>query len=800
MVPHIAKEGRSFKGAGLYYLHDKGAWTDKRVAFTHVENLHTQNAEQAFKEMTWIALRSDQIKKQAGIKPGGRKQENPVFHYSLAWHPEQTPTREAMIEAGRASLKTLELEGYQAVMVAHADEPHKHLHIIVNRVHPDTGKMANIDFGKMRLSRWAEEYEKTHGKIYCPQRVENNEQRRQGQYVKYRDPVISTAWRHADNGRAFAAALLEQGYLLCLGDRRDFVVMDAQGKVHNPARHIEGVKVKDIRAKLTDLRKERLPGLEEARARHEAIQTARQERAAARGKKPSTRTGWIQRPEPDRRTFQNKLQWQHIEERAALAGAHQEAREAKERDIIQAQRIEENRRELAEIEARRKAQGFKALLRQLKGEEEADRDRAEALHTMLARSEAILQGALNVVDEDYARKKRDLERRHEAEKQGRFEYERVNEDRQRPTRQGRSLFTPAPQANLRPRPAPGYGRPTASERQARIITGLTGERANPDPGAQTPPLTGLQNRASVRGRFRDAKAPLERPAVPPAHPKDPPEGRQEAERPQEKAKIEQAFGEALIAKAPLERLATDSSLPQGRQEGRPASEAAGRAFGAALAAQDPLERPSVLPTGDEREGTLGAIFAAQTLNPELGRWIDHRRRTLEQRHAAQRARLMKELDKDLFPARQAIDNAANPHISAALRELKAIEERQQAPGLGGRFARMQHPNDRERAEALQRELEEARARRDRALQDLERQKEHHERTRTLRDQQAQEGEVLDIEIARVVESGRVPEVAHQNRPPTPTQAEDPARTGEARGEDEDQDSLEQGRGGRSRER
>jgi len=798
VVPHIAKEGRSFKGAGLYYLHDKGAWTHERVAFTHAENLHTQNAEQAFKEMAWIALRAEQIKKQTGIKPGGRKQENPVFHYSLAWHPEQTPTREAMIESGRASLKALGLEGYQAVMVAHNDEPHPHLHIIVNRVHPDTGKMAKLDYSKMRLSRWAEEYEKNHGKIYCPQRVENNEQRRQGQYVKYRDPVISTAWQHADNGRAFAAALLEQGYLLCLGDRRDFVVMDAQGKVHNPARHIEGVKVKDIRAKLADLRKEQLPGLEEARARHEAIQTARQERAAARGEKPPTRTGWIQRPEPERRTFQNKLQWQHIEERAALAGAHQEARAAKEREIIQAQRIEENRRELAEIEARRKAQGFKALLRQLKGEEEADRDRAEALHTMLARSEALLQGALKVIDDEYARKKQELERRHAAEKQGRFEYERVKEDRQRPSRQAGHDFTPAPRANLRPRTAPGYGRPTAGQKQARIITGLTGERANPDPGVQTPPLTGLQNRASVRGRFRDAKAPLERPAVPPARSKDPPEGRQEAERPQGKAKIEQAFAEALTAKAPLERPATGSSLAKGRQEKRPGPEAAGRAFGEALAAQDPLERPAAPPTGDEREGTLGAVFAARTLNPELGRWIDHRRRTLEQRHAAQRARLMKELDKDLFPARQAIDNAANPHISAALRELKAIEERQQAPGLAGRFARMQHPNDRERAEALQRELEEARARRDRALQDLERQKEHHERTRTLRDQQAQEGEVLDIEIARVVESGRVPEIAHENRPPTPARAEERERAEDER--DDDQESLEQGRGGRSRER
>jgi hypothetical protein len=113
---------------------------------------------------------------------------------------------------------------------------------------------------------------------------------------------------------------------------------------------------------------------------------------------------------------------------------------------------------------------------------------------------------------------------------------------------------------------------------------------------------------------------------------------------------------------------------------------------------------------------------------------------------------------------------------------------------------MQHPNDPERAEALQRELEDARARRERALEDLEGQKETHERTRILRDQQAQEGEVLDIEIARVVESGRVPEVANENRPPTQGRAEERERERAEDERDDDQELLEQGRGGRSRER
>lgn len=39
MVPYITDRGHSFKGAGLYYLHDKGEQTNERVAWTHTVNL-----------------------------------------------------------------------------------------------------------------------------------------------------------------------------------------------------------------------------------------------------------------------------------------------------------------------------------------------------------------------------------------------------------------------------------------------------------------------------------------------------------------------------------------------------------------------------------------------------------------------------------------------------------------------------------------------------------------------------------------------------------------------------------------
>jgi hypothetical protein len=184
MVPKVAGKGSSFKGAALYYLHDKGALTSDRVAFSQTENLPTQDAEKAIKCMAWTAIHQSDIKVRAGGSAKGRKLVHPVYTYSLSWAPDEEPTPEQMIEAARESLRALGLEGHETLFVAHNDEPHPHIHVIVNRVHPDTGIAAPLSNDHLKLSAWAEEYEKRQGKIRCEQRVENNARRRKKQFVK----------------------------------------------------------------------------------------------------------------------------------------------------------------------------------------------------------------------------------------------------------------------------------------------------------------------------------------------------------------------------------------------------------------------------------------------------------------------------------------------------------------------------------------------------------------------------------------------------------------------------------------
>ncbi|MFZ4687587.1 MAG: relaxase/mobilization nuclease domain-containing protein, partial [Hyphomonadaceae bacterium] len=117
------------------------------------------------------------LKAQAGVKRSGRVCEDPVKTLSLAWHKDDTPTPEHMVEAADAFLKHMGWEQHQAVYVAHRDTEHKHIHIIVNRVHPETGRTMDDYRERVRAQEWALAYEKEHGKIWCEQREVNAAER-----------------------------------------------------------------------------------------------------------------------------------------------------------------------------------------------------------------------------------------------------------------------------------------------------------------------------------------------------------------------------------------------------------------------------------------------------------------------------------------------------------------------------------------------------------------------------------------------------------------------------------------------
>lgn len=252
MISNLSKAGRSFKGAYLYLMHDVKASTRERVAWTQTENMLTENPDKAWKVMAYTALVQDQLKEASGMSRAGRKTEKPVQTFSLAWHPEQDPDQDEMLTAARKAITTLGLSEHEALIVAHRDTPHKHVHVMVNLIHPITGRVETLSHSKRKLSALSHQLELEGGKIYCQQRKDNQDMQKKSISTQYRDPIIQEAWNTTKTGQDFTDALAAQSYYLARGRKR-LVVVDRHGKTHNPVRHIEGVRAKEFNAKLADV-------------------------------------------------------------------------------------------------------------------------------------------------------------------------------------------------------------------------------------------------------------------------------------------------------------------------------------------------------------------------------------------------------------------------------------------------------------------------------------------------------------------------------------------------------------------
>lgn len=270
MVPNVADRGHSFKGAAAYLMHDKNAQTSERVAWTSTHNLHTDNVEKAARFMAWTDLNREALRDEGASKAGRSATAGNVYHYSLAWKDGQEPSREHMEQTAHASIERLGLEKHQYFLVAHQDEEHKHVHVVVNLVNPETGKIANVYRDRYRLDRWANEYEKEHG-IVCDNRAAKYQALEQGEPA-YKSPSeqkklaregheknAKLAFETSDSGKAFAASLQDKGLTLARGNQRGFVVVDGRGNVYALGGMIEGAKTKDINAKLKDVDREALP-------------------------------------------------------------------------------------------------------------------------------------------------------------------------------------------------------------------------------------------------------------------------------------------------------------------------------------------------------------------------------------------------------------------------------------------------------------------------------------------------------------------------------------------------------------
>src|SRR2546426_1212226 len=128
VAPVIAttSSGRRFAALARYLVYGRSREETERVAWTVGRNLGTDDPEVAAALMQATANANLQV-------------EAPVYHLTINFDPADPVTPEEMQVVVDRVLADLGLAEHQALMVAHRDRTHPHIHVMVNRVHPETG-------------------------------------------------------------------------------------------------------------------------------------------------------------------------------------------------------------------------------------------------------------------------------------------------------------------------------------------------------------------------------------------------------------------------------------------------------------------------------------------------------------------------------------------------------------------------------------------------------------------------------------------------------------------------------------
>lgn len=156
MLAKITPMTSDFYALARYLVNGKGGKPHPdRVAWTKAHNLFVDDPELVAKIMEATASLSARTK-------------HPAYHMIIAWHPEEEPSPEVMQEIAVQTLEMAGLGAYQALIMGHGDTEHPHLHMMINRVHPDTGKAWKASHDYALFDRIMRTLSDDHGFRYSP--------------------------------------------------------------------------------------------------------------------------------------------------------------------------------------------------------------------------------------------------------------------------------------------------------------------------------------------------------------------------------------------------------------------------------------------------------------------------------------------------------------------------------------------------------------------------------------------------------------------------------------------------------
>lgn len=257
-------KGSARGGGSDLALHLMNAFDNERVEVGQVRGTVAEDLHGAFGEYEAIAA--------------GTRCKRPL--YSLSINPSEPLSRERYLAAIDRIEKGLGLAGQPRAVVFHVKNGREHCHVVWSRVDAKTMKAVHLSHDRMKLRSLSRELAREFG-LKLPEGLERDKGEQRGQQKdmtlaekrqaeqtgiapEKRRKEITQAWQASDSAEAFRAALSQKGYMLARGDKRGLVVIDRYGHVHSLARQIEGVKTRELKAKLAPIA-DQLPTVDQAR-------------------------------------------------------------------------------------------------------------------------------------------------------------------------------------------------------------------------------------------------------------------------------------------------------------------------------------------------------------------------------------------------------------------------------------------------------------------------------------------------------------------------------------------------------
>lgn len=156
MLARVEPAHNDFMALAAYLVHGRThpAHPD-RVAWVLGHNIPTREPELTARYMAATAERSKRCR-------------NACYHMSINWHADEKPAPDIMQEIARKTLELAGLADHQALIMGHGDKPHRHLHMMINRVHPETGRAWSTSHDYKRFDRIMKLLADEHGFRYVP--------------------------------------------------------------------------------------------------------------------------------------------------------------------------------------------------------------------------------------------------------------------------------------------------------------------------------------------------------------------------------------------------------------------------------------------------------------------------------------------------------------------------------------------------------------------------------------------------------------------------------------------------------